>query len=164
MKHILFVLMAALLCASPSVFSNSIHATPTHEAARRQIQKQFERWVHAFENGDARTLTDIYAPNAILLLPNASPIVGRTQLRKLFDQLCRTKVSYTYEVKQLVVTGPWAYRWGFANVIEHRKTAGHAAQLVSVHLKFIDIWKRSASGTWKIYRDSSVIDTPHHVK
>lgn len=162
MKHTICALMLGLLCASPAAFSASVKSAHTAEADKKSIQRQFERWVRAYERGDAQTLTSIYAPDAILLLPNAKPIEGTRQLRALFDQLSRTKVTYTYTVHQLKVTGPWAFRWGVAQVVEHRKKPGHEGRSVTVHLKFIDIWRKESDGVWKIYRDSSVIDTPRH--
>ena len=164
MTRTIFALMVGLLCASPSAFSASVKSPHRVEAAKKSIQRQFERWVHAYERGDAQTVTSIYAPDAILLLPNSRPIEGTAQLRALFDQLCRTKVTYTYKVEQLKVTGPWAFRWGFAKVVEHRKKPGHETRSVAVNLKFIDIWKKESNGVWKIYRDSSIIDTRRPAK
>ncbi len=152
-------MMIGLLCASPFAFPASVKHVRTDEADKKSIQQQFERWIDAYERGDAQTVTSTYAPDAILLLPNRKPIEGAKQLRAFLDQLCVTKVTFTYKVNQLAVTGNCAFRWGSAQVIVHRKQAGGSARSMPAHLKFIDIWEKEPNGAWKIYRDSSVIDT-----
>jgi len=160
MKRILLALIFGLLGTTAAMLFAAENSTSIQDADKQSIQQQFDRWVHAYENGDAQTVTDIYAPDAILLLPNMKPLDGTAQLRSFFDQLCRTKVTYIYTVKQIEVNGNWAFRWGLAQVIDHRK----GGQDVPVNLKFIDVWKKESNGTWKIYRDSSVIDASHSVE
>lgn len=123
------------------------------------IRQQFKRFVEALERGDADTVASIYAPDAILLLPNSKPIKGRANIRAALTRPKNIEITYKYKVPQIVVAGNWAYRWGIAHSTEHVK-GEEASKDTTVSLKFIDIWKKGEDGVWHIYRDSSVIDIP----
>jgi len=49
---------------------------------------------------------------------------------------------------------------GTATETDRVKNVTTGPKVVSTHLKFVDVWKKSTDGKWYIYRDSSVVDMP----
>lgn len=148
-----------------SLVSNvTLAQTKKHPAtvvqAKQAIRHQFKRFANALENGDADVVANIYAADAILLIPNMKPIKGRATIRSLLaKQFELTDVEdYKYKVHQLEVTGNWAFRWGTATQTSRQKNAKTAPKVINENLKFIDVWKKGSDGKWHIYRDSSVVD------
>lgn len=114
------------------------------------IRRQAERWVEAARQEDADALAALYTEDAIMLPPGAPPITGRDRIRSLFArQFARSEGTYEFQTYELVVTGDWAYRRG-SYVATVDPAQGDAVRLED---KFIDIWRRSPDGEWRIARD-----------
>lgn len=162
MKYLRLALLTGLSLVSGASLAQTKTDTATVAEAKQSIRHQFELFAKALEQGDANTVANIYAPDAILLLPNMEPIKGRAALRSLFakgNEQADT-VSYKYTVDQIEIVGDWAFRWGTATETDRVKNVTTGPKVVSTHLKFVDVWKKNSDGKWYIYRDSSVIDMP----
>jgi uncharacterized protein (TIGR02246 family) len=155
---LIFLLGFFLLPGVTSAQANGEPVAQDQEAAMA-IRQQFKRFVAALERGDAGTVASIYAPDAILLVPNSKPIKGRANIRAALTRPKNIEITYKYQVPEIVVAGNWAYRWGIAHQTAHVK-GEEASKATTTTIKFIDIWKKDPGGTWHIFRDSSVVDIP----
>ncbi|HLI19005.1 MAG TPA: SgcJ/EcaC family oxidoreductase [Rhodanobacteraceae bacterium] len=164
MKYLPLVFLIGLSLASSPTFAQTPTDATAVAQAKQAIRQQFKRFAKALEQGDAGTVANIYASDAILLLPDMEPIKGRAALRSFFANSFKQvdTVSYKYTVHQLEVEGNWAFGWGEATGIERPKNPKMGTKTEYGHLKFIDIWKKGSDGKWHIYRDSSVIDSDQY--
>jgi len=162
MKYLPLVFLTALSLVSSAALAQTKMDTASVAQAKQAIRHQFRRFAKALEQGDANTVANIYASDAILLLPNMKPIKGRAALRSLFAKGFEQAdtVSYKYTVHQIEVAGDWAFRWGTATEIDRPKNAKGGPKTETGYLKFVDVWKKGSDGKWHIYRDSSVVDMP----
>jgi uncharacterized protein (TIGR02246 family) len=144
--------LSLILLLGLSLLSNS--AIANNGDASSAIRHQFKRWVAAYERGDADAVVSIYTRDAIILLPNMKPVRGRDKIRSILGkELKNNKVNYGYKILELTVKGDWAFRLGTATITTQGKKEPS-------RLKFIDIWKKSPDGKWRIARDISSIDVP----
>jgi len=84
MKYLRLALLTGLSLVSGASLAKTKTDTASVAEAKQSIRHQFELFAKALEQGDANTVANIYAPDAILLLPNMEPIKGRAALRSLF--------------------------------------------------------------------------------
>lgn len=165
MRYLSLIFIVGILASGPTLAQTNVGATAASQA-KQAIRQQFNRFAKALEQGNAQAVANIYASDAILLLPNMKPVEGRAALRSLFADNFKHSdtLSYKYTVHQVEVAGDWAFRWGTATQVVRPKNSKMASKTETGHLKFVDVWKKEADGTWHIYRDSSVVDMPPELR
>lgn len=119
----------------------------------REVEVLRERgraWVEAARVEDAAALARLYEEDAVFLPPGQPEVVGRARIRSLFEaQFERFDAEYDFEIREIVVSGAWAFRRG-AYTVRARLDGGSTR---TVRDKFLDVWHRGPDGRWRIARD-----------
>ena len=137
---------AAAAVADPAVVRSAIEAANTRAA-------------DALIKGDVETLLQNYAPDAILMMPNAPAWTGIEGIRAggkaFFDQVTISDVKFhTTDVK---VAGDLAIETG---TIEMTVTPKKGGKAMTDKGKYITVWQKQADGSWKVIRDINNSDLP----
>lgn len=113
---------------------------------RSEIDQLAEKFMEAYNRGDARGIASFYAENALLMPPNNDFIEGQAQIESFWQAVMDMGVK-TLRVKVLEVEqhGDSAYEVGRASLL------GEGDQVIDDG-KYVVIWKRE-NGAWKIFRD-----------
>lgn len=126
---------------------------PATSGPADQVEALRERghaWVEAARAEDAAALARLYTEDAVFLPPGRPEIVGRERIRSLFAaQFEQMDASYDFEIREIVVSGDWAFRRG-AYTVRAALADGSAR---TIRDKFLDVWRRGEDGRWRIARD-----------
>ena len=128
-------------------------AAPATAGPPDQVEALRERgraWLEAARSEDAAALARLYTRDAVFLPPGRPEIVGRSRIRSLFAaQFEQMDASYDFEIREIVVSGDWAFRRG-AYTVRASLADGSTR---TVRDKFLDVWRRGEDGRWRIARD-----------
>ena len=99
---------------------------------------------------DIERVLQLYADDAILLPPNANPVIGKTAIRPRYEMLFRTMMpAIRSDLSEVEVGGDWAFVRG-RNTGAMRPIGGGAErQLNDV---FLMVLRRGADAQWRIAR------------
>ena len=108
-----------------------------------QLRTTSKAWEDAFNAGDAKALAAIYAPEAMLLPPNAEFVQGRESIEEFWAGFIEG-VKGELEIQEVLVQGDLANLLGTYILDGDGKVVDRG--------KYVEIWKRG-SGQWGLYRD-----------
>jgi uncharacterized protein (TIGR02246 family) len=146
--------IAALLQAS----SGAATTTPVPADARAAIARANDDWLGAMQRQDARAIVEPYAEDGVFVLATAKAVTGRAAIERLMRERFRTSgriVSGTLHQDDLVVAGSMIYEWGHAELEVARPPDQAPTRSVG---RYLTVWKRDASGNWRIIRNLSLGD------
>ena len=123
-------------------------------SARQAVTNAYEAVAASFQRGDADSIAALYTDDAELFVPGVPVIQGKSAIREAW--------------RGIVGSGGNSVRIDIREVQESRDIAfdsGHftatAADGTVLNTgKWIVIWKRNASGAWRIHRDFMHWDIP----
>jgi len=139
---------ALLLLAAPTVAQQPATRGPGEDVDA--LRERGRAWVEAARTEDAAALSGLYTQDAVFLPPGQAEVVGRDEIRSLFAaQFERFDASYDFEIREIVVSGDWAFRRGVYTV--HATLDDGTTR--TVRDKFLDVWRRGEDGRWRIARD-----------
>ncbi len=114
-----------------------------------QIKAASKAWDEAFNAGDAKALAALYAPDAMMLPPNAEPVKGRKSIEEFWAgsiEGVKGKLEIQEAlVPEVLVQGDLAYSLNRFTILD---VDGEVVD----RGKYVAIWKRG-DGQWRIYRD-----------
>lgn len=113
------------------------------------LQRQVDAAIIA---GDTESYVALIADDAVLMPPNAPPIIGKEAIRswnQAISQQFRMQ-GYTPVDNEVVLAGKWAFRRATADWTLAPLAGGHP---VHDSGKFIIIYERQADGSWLVARD-----------
>lgn len=114
------------------------------------LRERGRAWVEAARAEDAAALARLYTGDAVFLPPGRPEIVGRERIESLFAaQFEQMDATYEFEIREIVVSGDWAFRRGAYTV----RAALADGSTRTVRDKFLDVWHRGEDGRWRIARD-----------
>jgi ketosteroid isomerase-like protein len=126
--------------------SSSSSTSSFSDADVTALRATGDAYVKAFREGDWTAWADFYAPDAMILAPNAPVIRGRDAMRQWARGLPPI-TTFTRTTDEVEGSGDMAYlRGGYQLVLS---PPGGPAMADSG--KFIQIWRKQA-GTWKAVR------------
>lgn len=115
-------------------------------AARAAIAQVNERWMAAFNKGDAAALGALYTADAQVMAPGAQTVTGPQGAQAVFEGAFKMGVkSARLETAELLGGGQMVTEIG-------RYTMMAADEQVVDTGRYIVVWKREGSG-WKLHRD-----------
>lgn len=128
--------------------------TPTGDADAMAIQQIWMNYAAFVEKGDATAWLSQYDNEGIQLRPDA-PARAKKELDAQVPAAFKARaeaneVKMTITPLETVVAGSWAYSRG---TYLQDLTARATGQVIHVDGKFLTIFRKQPSGTWKIYRD-----------
>ena len=128
----------------------------TNEAALKKID---EEWSKAAGSKDVDKAVSYYAPDAILLPPNAATTTGKESIRKIWKDMLTapgfsggwtaSKVEVANSGETGYASGTWDFKWKDA---KGKATGDHG--------KFVEVWKKQSDGSWKCAVDIWNSDLP----
>jgi ketosteroid isomerase-like protein len=121
------------------------------ERLRAAVQASATRTAAAFNNGDIAGFIQPYAPEIWVFPPNAEPFQGRPAADDFFARAYRDGARNL----QLTTTGldrdgSLAYETG-TYTLDVPTPGGRAGAMTRDYGKYVHIWKRDASGVWRIH-------------
>jgi uncharacterized protein (TIGR02246 family) len=124
--------------------------------ARAAIERANNDWLPAMKRQDARAIAEVYADDGVFVLPSGDSVKGRAAIEQLMrDRFSRTGpvVGGTLKQDDLVAAGSMIYEWGHAEI-----AFGGTANLSASHVtaRYLTVWRRDASGRWRIIRNLSL--------
>lgn len=145
---------AGLLLLASYTTAASAAAASKEEAAIRAIT---QAWVKAYNAGDAKAISGLYAEQAVLLPPGAPASKGNAAINTYFakDTAESAKAGVTFSIdpkSDVGISGDVAWESGTYAV----KTKSGASVEVG---KFLTVYKKSG-GKWHIIRDIWNSDAP----
>ena len=142
---IAFVGTVAASCASTgTTTTNLADVKPAIERATAQMAA-------AMNSGRVDDAIQLYTTDAIVLAPNAPPMVGHGAIRQFWQAVAGMKMSgVSLTLDQLEVHGDVAIETGSYTMT---LTPPGSPDPVNDRGKYMVVWKRQSDGSWKIHRD-----------
>ena len=109
-------------------------------------------WQAAMNAGDADAIAALYAEDARLLPPNDKAMTGRDAVKAMFGAMIDSGASVELNPIEIESAGDVAYTVGTYVL----SIAGEVAD----RGKYVEIWRRSADGTWLMSNDIWNSDMP----
>ncbi len=129
----------------------------TYQTDIAAINELYVQYCHGGNSDDLDLFISLWADDAMRIEANVPAILGKEQIREhfkfFFDQFIQ-KVTIHGET-EVQISGNMAFSRGDFTVSLTPKTGGPTTLLNG---KWMDILKRQADSSWKIYRDCVVID------
>ena len=122
--------------------NESAHDTSADHAT---ISATTQRWVDAFNSGDAAAIASMMTPDAQLFPPNGDMVEGREAIQAFWQGFIDMGVKGSLAVTEIDVTAEMAYKTGTFQILD---LDGNEVD----HGKFLEVWKRT-DGTWQFHRD-----------
>jgi ketosteroid isomerase-like protein len=124
-------------------------APETELEAINTLQGQVDAAIMA---GDTESYVALIAEDAVLMPPNAPPVIGKDAIRswnQTVSQQFRIE-GYTPVDNEVVLAGKWAFRRATADWTLRPLVGGEP---IHDSGKFIIIYERQADGSWRVARD-----------
>lgn len=138
----LVVSSALLSCAAPQKMDIA--------AVRKMIEEESDKWMEAYNRGDAAAVAAMYADDAKVLPPNIAMVQGRTGIQEFWSGAMQMGLK---DVRLTTVdvggSGDTAYEIGnYSVTIQPEGGEG-----IRDSGKYVVVWKRQSDRTWKLVVD-----------
>jgi uncharacterized protein (TIGR02246 family) len=157
-------LLAVLGCApqgSDKATADSVAMAAADPAVVQQaLDAANAKGADALNKGDIDAFLANYAPDAVVMMPNAPAWRGTDAMRTGFQGLLTqfTASGVAFKTDDVKVAGDLAIETGQYEMTLTPKTG--KAKPVADKGKYITVWQKQADGSWKIVRDISNSDLP----
>jgi uncharacterized protein (TIGR02246 family) len=153
---ILTPLVVAVLLSTAGCSSTPEVNLVAEEKAIRDAETQFAK---AAATKDVDKLVAFYAEDAVMLPPGEVVATGKAAIRASWAQLLALpdlELTWTPTKIEVAKSGDLAYDFG-AYAMSHKDAAGKA---VKDRGKYATVWKKGATGGWKVAVDTNNSDLP----
>ncbi len=130
----------------------------TRAADEREIRKVDSAGCAAVQAKDLDGFISNYAPDASYFPLNSPIVTGLDSIRKLWAQNLASIDLASWKTDRVEVSraGDIAYSFG-TNECTYTNTTG---KVITIHGKFLSIWKKQPDGKWKVIADMNQFDSP----
>jgi len=117
--------------------------------SRRDVEQGEQRWLKAFNGGDASGVAQIYRQDARLMPPNSDIVEGRSGIEGFVKEFVTTGAQLSFELLEVRETPDLCASIGLYEMTipvpggEPQKDRG----------KFIELWASQSDGSWLIAED-----------
>ena len=112
-------------------------------------------WELSFNQGNAKAVADLYAPDAQLVMSGAPPIRGSSDIRRAVEEMIKTGAKVHIDVETNVGTGDIAYVYGSYTISDGK--VGRETERGS----YVEVWRRR-DDAWAIVLDVNAVGEPSH--
>jgi uncharacterized protein (TIGR02246 family) len=128
------------------------------EADIAAINELYNQSTLACSTGDAELYLSIFTEDAVVMAPGSPATIGKEELRSLIEGLFgRFDLELPYTVDKVGVPGDWAFA---RSSFQYSMTPKEGGETTTSAGKELDIFKRQADGSWKIYIQCWNYDAP----
>ena len=150
--------LAAAALAAATVGGAAAQSEASDKAALTAVMSQYNDALNASSTDRCLTL---YADDGVFMAPYSPSAVGKTAVRKAYDQVFKTITLHVkFNIAEIVEMSPtWAFvRTNSAGTNKVNATGAMSAE----GNQELFIFKKAADGTWKIERYSFSPTSPPH--
>jgi uncharacterized protein (TIGR02246 family) len=119
----------------------------------RAIRALIARWMEASAAGDRETVLGLMADDVVFLVPGREAF-GKEAFAASQAAIADYRLEATSDVREVHVTGDWAYCWTNLAVSMTPKRGGSAVRRKGHTLS---IFRREPDGRWVLARDASLL-------
>jgi len=128
------------------------------EADIAAINEVYSQSTLAVSTGDAELYLSIFTEDAVVMPPGSPAAIGKEQIRPVIEGLFGLfDLELTYTVDEVEVPGDWAFA---RSSFQYSMTPKEGGETTTSAGKELDIFKRQADGSWKIYIQCYNFDAP----
>jgi ketosteroid isomerase-like protein len=118
-----------------------------------------ERFVEATNNSDVQEFDELFAEDAVLMLPDHPAVSTRVAIVAHYREFFRSiKARLVSVVAEIEVFDTLIYARGAFNYSMEPKLGGEPVVMKG---KYINLYKRDEMNEWRIWRSINNIDHPH---
>ena len=140
-----FALMSAMTGGNQAADAG-LPRTHQSQGERELMEADLEFASDAKKRGVAAAFADRYHPDGKLIGPGAPVLVGPEAVRAA---LADDRSNWSWAPEEAAQAGDLGVTWGHAT-ITYADAAGRPA---SVKTRYVTVWRRDSSSTWKIWID-----------
>ena len=156
LSKIILVITLAMLCFTLSCQKQDV------EADIAAINELFKQATLACSTGDAELYLSLFTEDAVVMATEFPSMNGMEEFRPTFEGVFSTfDLELPYTVDKVEVHGDWAFARSSFQYSMTLKEGGETTTRVG---KELDIFKRQADGSWKIYMECWNYDAPLKVE
>jgi len=131
---------------------------PDRAAEIQKIDELRNRFMAAYNSGDAAAAAALYTEDAVIMPANEPAAEGHQAVHEsLQRELAQSPAKISITPQETEIAGDWAYERGQAVITTTPKGAKDAVDLSA---KYLVILRRQPDGAWKVHRDMSNLNTP----
>ena len=113
--------------------------------SKKDIETREEKWLGAFNSGDASGVAQIYEQDARLLPPNSGIVEGRAAIEGFIKEFVATRAQLSFKLLTVHESADLCAAVG-AYEMEIPGAPNDSG-------KFIEVWRRQPDGSWLIADD-----------
>jgi uncharacterized protein (TIGR02246 family) len=122
----------------------------SNDDSHRGIDLTFREWAEAFSGADSEGLVSLVTADAEFWTQEAPPLVGRTALRKAFDDFF---AQFSAEQRFIEVERQVQGQWAFIRGLEINKlTSAAGGEVSEVRQRAFSVLRREDDGRWRFAR------------
>jgi uncharacterized protein (TIGR02246 family) len=110
-------------------------------------------WEVLFNQGNAKAIADLYAPDGQLVMSGSAPIRGTADIRRAVEDMIKTDIEVRINTEKNIGAGDIAYVYGTYSILERK--GGRETERGS----YLEVWRRR-NGVWRIDLDVNATGEP----
>jgi uncharacterized protein (TIGR02246 family) len=125
-------------------------------ADKRAIREVIDTWLRATAEGDLDALGPLMAEDVVFLTPGShEPMRGRDTFMSGFRSgLGQMRIDATSDIREIEVTGDWAYCWNYLKVTMSPRDGGEPQRRSG---PVLSVFRRETDGRWVLFRDANML-------
>ncbi len=132
------------------------------EADITAINELYKQATLACRTGDVELYLSLFTEDAVVMATEFPAIIGKEELRPVIEGLFGLiDLDLPYTVDEVEVPGDWAFA---RSSFQYSMTLKEGGETTTRAGKELDIFKRQADGSWKIYKECWSYDAPPKVE
>ena len=148
---VLLLLFTAFSCAKQE-------KKPSVEEDIAAINELYKQATLACSSGEVELYLSLFTEDAVVMATEFPAIIGKEELRPAMEGLFSLfDLKLPYTVDEVEVHGDWAFA---RSSFQYSMTLKEGGETTTRAGKELDIFKRQADGSWKIYKESWSYDAP----
>jgi uncharacterized protein (TIGR02246 family) len=121
----------------------------------QQIREVITTWQQATAAGDLDTVLKLMAEDVVFLIPGMPPMRGRDGFAAGFRKATQQfRIDSHSEVKEIHVSGDWAYCWNSLHVTMVPLLGGNKIRRSGSTLTVL---RKDVGGNWVVFRDANML-------